>query len=245
MMDLTYVIHIAAGSIGLITGYTAIAVAKGGRLHRRAGMIFVYVMLVMCAAGFTIAVTRSVAPSVNVPAALLTGYLVATSLATVRAVPGARWLQVGGMLVASGVGLTCAVFAYQAVQGRPPDGMPAFPFFMFGTVGLLGAVGDVRVLLRGPLRGVSRLARHLWRMSFALFIAALSFFIGQADVFPRAIRIMPLLGLPVLAVLLTMLYWLWRVRFRHSLRGLSLLKTADAAESGALKQASLFPQESV
>ena len=56
------------------------------------------------------------------------------------------------------------------------------------------------------------LRRHLWRMCFALFIAALSFFIGQARVFPKPVRIFPLLALPVLAVLVTMLYWLWRVR---------------------------------
>lgn len=47
---------------------------------------------------------------------------------------------------------------------------------------------------------------------FALFIAALSFFIGQAKVFPEAVRIMPLLATPVLAVLATMFVWLWRVR---------------------------------
>ena len=98
--------------------------------------------------------------------------------------------------------------------------MPAFPFFMFGVVGLLAGIGDVRSMRSGALRGVRRIARHLWRMSFALFIAALSFFIGQAQVFPKPIRIMPLLALPVLAVLLTMLYWLWRVRVRRSLRGI-------------------------
>ena len=35
----------------------------------------------------------------------------------------------------------------------------------------------------------------------------MSFFIGQADEFPEALRIMPLLALPVLAVLVTMLDW--------------------------------------
>jgi hypothetical protein len=91
---------------------------------------------------------------------------------------------------------------------------------MFGVVGLLAAVGDVRVMRSGPLRGASRVARHLWRMSFALFIAALSFFIGQQKVIPESVRIVPLLALPVVAVLVTMFYWLWRVRVRRSLRGL-------------------------
>jgi hypothetical protein len=47
----------------------------------------------------------------------------------------------------------------------------------------------------------------------------LSFFIRQAKVIPKPIRIPGLLALPVLAVLVTMLYWLWRVRVRRSVRG--------------------------
>ena len=106
--------------------------------------------------------------------------------------------------------------------------MPAFPFVMFGVVAVLGTVGDVRVLRSGALRGSPRIARHLWRMSFALFIAALSFFIGQSDELPASLRIMPLLALPVLAVLVTMLYWLWRVRIRRSLRGVTVVPAAGA-----------------
>ena len=112
-------------------------------------------------------------------------------------------------------------FAVEAVaNGGTRNGMPAFPFVMFGVVGLLASAGDFRVIRSGALEGAPRLARHLWRMSFALFIAALSFFIGQAKVFPEPVRIPALLALPVLAVLVTMLYWLWRVRVRRSSRGI-------------------------
>jgi predicted histidine transporter YuiF (NhaC family) len=72
------------------------------------------------------------------------------------------------------------------------------------------------------LRGAKRIARHLWRMCMALLIAAFSFFIGQAKVIPRPIRIVPLLMVPPLLVLFTMLYWMWRVRARRSLRGLEI-----------------------
>jgi hypothetical protein len=46
-------------------------------------------------------------------------------------------------------------------------------------------------------------------MTFALFIAAMSFFFGQAKVIPQPLRIPALLALPILAVLVTLLYWLW------------------------------------
>lgn len=229
-MRLTYAIHILAGSLGLIFGYMALAAAKGGRLHRKSGMLFVYAMLTMCLFGATIATVREVAPAINVPAALLTAYLVITALATVRpAVRGPQWLAVGLMLVALGVGITDLTFAYEAIaNGGTRKGMPAFPFVMFGVVGTLGALGDLRVLRSGALQGARRLARHLWRMCFALFIAALSFFIGQAKVIPEPIRILPLLALPVLLVLVTMFYWLWRVRVRQSLRGIVAVRAPEA-----------------
>jgi uncharacterized membrane protein len=228
-MRLTLLVHIVAGTLGLAAGFLALYTAKGGALHRKSGTVFVYAMLTMCIGGFAVAVGRNVAPSINIPAALLTAYLVVTSLITVRP-PAAspRGLHVGLMLIALTVGLVDLTFAFRAVTGDGTYlGMPAFPYFLFGGVGALGAVLDVRMIRAGGLRGASRLARHLWRMCFALFIAALSFFIGQADIFPEAIRIMPVLALPVLAVLVTMFYWLWRVRVRRSVRGLAVRGTAD------------------
>ncbi|HEX8691193.1 MAG TPA: hypothetical protein VF746_02035 [Longimicrobium sp.] len=222
-MGTTLLVHILAGSLGLVSGFVALYASKGARLHRRAGMVFVCAMLTMCVAGVTVAAVRGVAPALNLPAGLLTACLVVTALTTVR--PSAAWsrrVDAGAMVVALAVGVASLTFGFQAVaNGGTRGGLPAFPFFMFGVVGLLAGAGDLRVMRSGPLRGAPRLARHLWRMCFALFIAALSFFIGQADVLPEAVRIPPLLALPVLAVLVTMFYWLWRVRGRRPLRGIA------------------------
>jgi hypothetical protein len=137
------------------------------------------------------------------------------------------------MAIALGVGIANTAFVIQTLSGRPLHGIPVFPFLMFGSVAFLGFVGDMRVMLAGPFRGAARLARHLWRMTFALFIAALSFFIGQSDEFPEAFRIMPLLALPVVAVLGSLFYWLWRVRIRSSLRGLTLRAAPRLTVQGA------------
>jgi len=225
-MRASYVVHIVAGTLALLSGYLALYSAKGAALHRKSGILFVYTMLVMCAGGFAMAVGRNVAPAINVPAALLTSYLVITALTTVR--PAAAWsrpVHVALLLVALAVGAASLTFGFEAVaNGGTRKGMPAFPFFMFGVVSLLAAAGDLRVLRSGPRTGTLRVARHLWRMSFALFIAALSFFLGQARFivreFPALAGVRPLFALPVLAVLVTMLYWLWRVRLRRSFRGL-------------------------
>jgi len=222
-MRTTLVLHIIAGSLALVSGFVALYAAKGARLHRKAGMVFVCLMLTMSFSGMLIAAVRGVAPALNIPVALLTAYLVITSLTTVRPLPaGSRWLGLGAMLVALAVGTIDLKFGFDALASPDgkTDGIPPVPFFVFGAVALLGSAGDLRVLRSGPLRGARRLARHLWRMSFALFIAALSFFIGQAQVIPKPVRIFPLLAVPVLGVLVTMFYWLWRVRIKQSFRGI-------------------------
>ena len=40
-------IHIAAGGLAMVLGAVALFVKKGGTIHRRSGMLFVYAMLVM------------------------------------------------------------------------------------------------------------------------------------------------------------------------------------------------------
>jgi hypothetical protein len=98
--------------------------------------------------------------------------------------------------------------------------------FFTGSVMLLAAAGDVRMLVRGGVLGAKRIARHLWRMCFGLFIAAGSFFLGGAN---RPLRLLSTVGLGqhlpqalfsvgvylVLTVLplVLLVFWLVRVRF--------------------------------
>ena len=220
-MFMTLAVHISAGALALIAGFIALYSAKGARVHRKSGMVFVYAMLTMALIGAGMAAWKANNwSSVNVSAGLLTSYLVITSLTTVRPpTVGQRWLTVVLMLIAGTLCLIDLTFAFQAIAGGGKrNGVPAFPFVMFGVIALLATIGDLRMLFAGGVQGSKRIARHLWRMSYALFIAAMSFFIGQAKVIPKAIRIRPLLALPVLAVLVTMLYWLWRVRIRRNSR---------------------------
>jgi hypothetical protein len=217
---MTLLVHILAGGLGLVLGAIALSATKGGTLHRKSGILFVYAMLAMSMTGMTMATLRGIAPAVNIPAALLTGYLVVTALTTLRPRSArSRWLDLAGMLVAFGVGLASLAFGLEALaRGARTNWGLAFPHFMFGVIGLLAAASDLRMMRSGGLGGASRLARHLWRMCFALFIAAMAFFIGQPGAFPKALRIPALLALPVLAVLLCMLYWLWRVRVKGGYR---------------------------
>jgi len=48
-------LHIIGGLAGLTSGAVALSTRKGGTLHRRSGMVFVYAMLVMSASGALLA----------------------------------------------------------------------------------------------------------------------------------------------------------------------------------------------
>jgi len=226
-------VHIIAGSLGILSGFFALYVMKGGALHRKSGSVFVYAMLTMALIGATLAALGNVAPVANVPVGLLTAYLVVTGVETVRATPRLRRFDWALTLLATSCGLALATFGFVA-SSRPNGkfyGMPSFPFFIFGAIAALAVIGDWRAMRQGgltSLRGASRIARHLWRMSTALLIAAFSFFLGQAKVIPKPIRIYPLLMVPPLIVLAVMLYWLWRVRARRALRGLVIVQVREA-----------------
>jgi uncharacterized membrane protein len=218
-MPLILPIHIATASIALLTGFVTLFVAKGGTLHRRAGVVFFGAMLVMAVCGILLAAVRGKAPAVNIPVALLTMYLVITGFTAVRSVEfGKRWLPQALLLLAAGIGVTDFVFGFQAVaHGGQRQGIPAPAFLIFGTVALLASALDLRMIRAGGLRGAPRLARHLWRMSAALLVATLSF-VSRPRIFPAPLRSPVILMLPLVGVLGAMIYWLWRVRAKRSRR---------------------------
>src|SRR4030095_12327235 len=105
------------------------------------------------------------------------------------------------------------------------------------------AIGDLRIMRFGVPRGGPRLARHLWRMCFALFIAAGSFFSIRARVakiLPEPFTTAPMRALPIVLLFGAMFYWLWRVRsrrralpVRHDSMPLTGLSGPRKLESGA------------
>jgi hypothetical protein len=210
-------LHIIAGLLALGSGAVALAVLKGGRLHRRSGTIFVYAMLFMAASGALMAIVRM--QSVNIMAGVLTFYLVLTAMLTVRKPEAPRVIHVAAMTIAivGGLGAIALGIRIASSPTGKLDGMPASPAFLFGIMAVTAAAGDIRMMARG-LSGSRRLRRHVWRMCTGMFIATGSFFLGQAEVFPRAIRASGLLGLPVVAVIAVMIFWLVRIRLQPRYR---------------------------
>jgi hypothetical protein len=213
-------LHIVAGGLAVVFGAVALAAPKGAWLHRRSGLLFVYAMLTMALSGAILALRQSLI-NANALVGFMSAYFVITALTTVRPVSTwTRWLNSLALLVAIALTLIEIGLGFAAVANPRGtiNGIPSAMLFFLATVTALAATGDVRAMWSGALRAGPRLARHLWRMSFALFIAAGSFFSSRrrvATVLPEPFTTPMMRALPVLLVLAVMFYWLWRVRGRR------------------------------
>jgi hypothetical protein len=225
--------HILAGMLALVFGYIALYATKGATLHRRTGMLFVYAMVTMSLSGALMEGLTKSLTAVNVVAGLITFYFVTTALLTVRPRSHASdWLDRSAL----GLALTVSVVAFNAGFDLAQRGRPeAAPCFIFGIVGLLAAVGDIRMMRSGGIQGRRRITRHLWRMCFAMWVAAASFFWGPPQRVPEMIRIPALQAIAVLLPIAAMIYWLWRLRSKRPMltrRFASLIAALRASRAG-------------
>src|SRR5260370_37757346 len=120
-------------------------------------------MVCLGASGACMAVVKS-QPG-NIMGGTLVIYMVATAwMAARRRENETRIFDWGALLFALAVVTVTWTIGLQAatsVTGRK-FGYPPGPYFFLGSIALVGAIGDVRMLARGGISGTQRLSRHLW-----------------------------------------------------------------------------------
>jgi uncharacterized membrane protein len=204
------ILHIAGGSAAIVAGAVAVTVRKGGRVHVLAGNVFFVSMLVMASIGAFVApflVTAQGNPKLfDSAVGFFTCYLVVTSWLTVRRRAG----TIGRAETAAFL-FAASLAAAIVLIGRT-RGDPGAYYGLAGIIALAAAL-DLKVILNRGISGGPRIARHLWRMCLALFVAVGSFFLGQQRVMPEFMQGSPWLSVPPLAVLAAMAFWLVKLRF--------------------------------
>ena len=208
-----FLFHISMGTIALIAGAGALALRKGSRPHRTAGIAFVISMLSLSASGVYLAFQNL--SRISVIVGVLTFYLVATACMSVYRKAGETGrFEVVALFLAlatAAAGLTIGAELASSEAGHDQHQVPAGVYFFFGAVAALCAALDFRMICSGGVAGIHRIARHLWRMCFGFAIAANALFIGNPQVLPEFIRRIEFRAIPVLAILLVMIFWLIRV----------------------------------
>ncbi|PYT96612.1 MAG: hypothetical protein DMG36_00290, partial [Acidobacteria bacterium] len=155
---------------------------KGSPRHVLAGKVFVASMLTMGAFAAYLAIVRN-QPN-NIGGGILTVYLIGTAWLTARRRDGETSRLDGVLLLiplANGILSWMTGLKVVRSGASSQNGVPVGMILFLGSVCLLAAAGDVRMLVRGGVFGAKRIARHLWRMCFGLFIAAGSFFFGGSN----------------------------------------------------------------
>lgn len=220
-------VHIFAGVVAMVSGAAAISFRKGSPRHVMAGKVFVVSMLTMAVGAIYLAIVKN-EPN-NVGGGIFTFYLILTGWFAARRNEGqTNKLDWVALLIPLTLGVLSWISGIEKLRipGPPADGVPAGMTLFMGSIMLLAATGDVRMLVRGGILGTKRIVRHLWRMCFGWFIATGSFFLGGDN---RPLRLFNAIGLRqqifkvilreevllILAIspLLFLIFWLVRVRF--------------------------------
>jgi len=211
------------------------ALRKGSRQHGLVGDVFVVSMMTLAMSGSTLALLRH--QMGNFLGGLFTGYLVATAW---RAATQSEknwktgifdWAGLLAAVVVAAINLTYGFGAALSPTGMK-DGYPVGPYVFMGSVALVAIIGDVRMLLRGRVSPTQRLGRHLWRMCFAQFIAAMSIFLARAELFPLLMQKTGVLYLLSFLPLLVMFFWLVRVRLMGRTKRASTVTAPVAYSAG-------------
>jgi len=209
-------IHIAAGTVGLFSGAAAVSFRKGSRRHATAGKVFAISMFTLALSALYLALLKQEIP--NVLGGIFTAYLVGTGWLTVRrrdeSTSALDWHGLAVISTLAGIYLSYGIQAAQSATGVK-YGYRAPLYFVSFFLSLIAAVGDIRLLVRGGISGTQRLARHIWRMCYGLFVASGSIFLARPHLFPAFMQKTGMLLLLGFGPLLLMFFWLIRIRFTN------------------------------
>ncbi|WP_339745142.1 hypothetical protein [uncultured Maricaulis sp.] len=213
------------GTVTVLAGTLALLSSKGLLLHRFAGNLFLGCMVALSLSGLYLSFTRMIVFTGFL--AMFALYLVTTGWVAAKRKDGASGLfekiAMGG-IIACALGCAVSGFFTPPSLAAPEDVPPPVAYYVLAVLALAFGILDFSVVRRGGVSGKHRIARHLWRMCFSMFIAVTIFFLGNNNILPEFFRQPALLVAPILSVVIISIFWLLRVlftRWRPSRRAVS------------------------
>ena len=201
------ILHICVGFLVLVFGSCALFFRKGSKRHAKAGTIFFLSMLIVTLSAMYFAVQKNEFPFIPI----LVCYLVITSWMTVKhSKHNISIYEISAFIIISA--LAIGMLRLGVMPTTKEESNESGLYLFFGSIAALAAILDLNMIVRGGLKGSHRIARHLWRMCFAMTGAMASFF-DQKRFIPDIIRETHLHQIALLLMLVLMLYWLCKVLF--------------------------------
>lgn len=158
--------HIAGGAVALITGAISLTTLKGGRLHKKAGLVFFYAMLLVAVTAFVVSIAKG--KYFLLAISIFSFYLTYTGYRVLKNKSGKyRWYD----WVVSAISLACAVYMVSTM---------AVVLLAFGILLAFIIYGNVVVQFQGKEKlkeaHKKRIGTHLGNMSGA-YIATVTAFL--------------------------------------------------------------------
>lgn len=211
---ITLIAHVALGSVAVVVGAIALGSRKGRNVHVSAGRVFVFSMGLASVLGAVLGALKFESFWITFHAGILGATLVASGVlaARIRAKRARQWfIAVAGLNALNAAGLVAAGWYATTLPEARLFGFAAADYFFLFGMAAIACGGDIRMLAGAEVSNRHRIAQHLMRMCIGFFIAAGSAFTGPgASAFPKAVQESGVLSLPELAIVLLMLFWLWK-----------------------------------
>jgi hypothetical protein len=210
MLKATLVLHIAAGTVALVSMWIPMFAKKGGGLHRTVGKVFVAAMTIVSATALALAGTRFFSDPTPqgrraglflLFVSVLTASSVSTGVRVLRAKnrvgPHLHWWDLGlsGLLAVASV----AAAVHGAMTGQAL-------FVAFAGIGLLSGGGQLAYWLRRPRSPMHWWFEHMNSMLGACIAATTAFLVVNAqrwglETFSLIVWLAPaIIGTPAIAI---------------------------------------------
>ncbi len=173
-------VHVAAGTVALLSLWIPLVTKKGGRVHRRAGWVFVVAIAVLAATALAVCAIRVLDPSSDRgPGAIFLAFL--ALLASSSAFYGVRILRQkgrtgphGGLVDLGVTSLFAACSAALLVYGVSRGSVLSI---CFAVLGLLLSARQLRTLLRPPPFRQFWWTNHMFGMGTASIATVTAFLV--------------------------------------------------------------------
>ena len=202
------VLHVAAGTTGLITGPLSMMVQKGGKNHILIGLIFYYAMLVVSLSSFVLAVIH------NIPflfaVGVFTAYLNLTGRRFMTQMQRGKPNQTGNYekIVAILTGISGLYFLSYGIYILSKGGTFGLVFlaFSFGITRFL--ITDYNLIVKKNVEKLFWLRQHISRMMGAMIAAFTAFAVVNAT---GRLSLMAWFG-PTVVLVPFIIYWQIQVK---------------------------------
>jgi uncharacterized membrane protein len=125
------ILHIVAGTVGLLAGTFAMSVRKGGRLHRAFGNIFTVAMLTLASSALCLAIMKS--QHGNIVGSIITFYMITTAWLAGRR-RGIGRLDLAALLVGTGGAVAIITLGVWTLHHPDKNAPAAMCFFLAGVL---------------------------------------------------------------------------------------------------------------